>query len=319
MKLNEKELEKHQKLVFNYAFYHTGNIETSEDIASQTMCLFLLSTDKIKDDDVNGWLINTTKNYCNQFFDNSKKELKKANNYRHEFMEQLYEQNDIGHNETLKEAFQDSFNILNYQEMKTLLYYFQCNENIKEMQKNIGISYTALKMQISRIKRKLKAETFKRLGYIGSKRIVTPQLNNLIIKFLCRFKKNLEAGTIDKMYYYFSEVDLKNYNPAYEIKKILDYEIRLSESVYKVWIFFKNNKDKTDSFYIEFYIDDKNHLKILTPPQKPLKVFKFKADSEDGMKILQMLNSAPVDRTGVSKFSDEELVKILKQIEKNKE
>ena len=118
------------------------------------------------------------------------------------------------------------------------------------------------------------------------------------------------------MYYYFSEVDLKKYNPSYEIEKIVDYEIELNETIYKVWVFFKNIDNITDSFYIEFFIDDNNHLKILTPPQKSEKVFKFNKDSEEGKKIMQILKSATVDKTGVSRFSTEELEKILKQIGK---
>ena len=98
----------------------------------------------------------------------------------------------------------------------------------------------------------------------------------------------------------------------------MDYEIKLINSIYKVWIIFKNKQNENDSFYIEFFIDDKNHLKILSPPQKSEKVFKFSEDSEEGKKILYMLNSATVDKTGVSRFSTEELEKILKQIGEKK-
>ena len=120
------------------------------------------------------------------------------------------------------------------------------------------------------------------------------------------------------MYYYFSKIDLDKYNPTYEILRIVDYEIELNDKIYKLWVFFKNNDNETDSIYIEFFIDDKNHLKILSPPRKSQKVFKFDAASEQGKKILQMINSATVDRTGVSKFSSEELEKILNQIEEKK-
>ncbi len=318
MEYDNKKLSEYQKFVFNFALYKTGSIEAANDITSQTINLYLLKADTIEEEHIKGWLIQTSKKYCQAFFRSEKKETQKQDNYRHEIMEQLYEQQAIGRDEALKEAFQDSFKALNDHELKTIFYYFQCNENIKEMHNMINISYTVLRKQISRIKNKLKAETYKVLGVIATKKIVTPQVNNLIVKFLRRFKTNLENNSLEKMYYYFSEVDLKKYNPSYEIKKILDYEIELIDSIYKVWIFFKNKKDETDSFFIKFYIDKKNHLKILTPPQKPSNVFKFKEDSEEGKRILKILNSAPIDRTGVSKFSDEELEKILKQIEKTK-
>jgi hypothetical protein len=116
------------------------------------------------------------------------------------------------------------------------------------------------------------------------------------------------------MYYYFSKIDLDNYNPTYEIAKIIDYEIHFTNSVYKVWIFYKNKNNNTDSFFIEFFVDEKNRLKILTPPQKSKKVFKLSSDSEDGKKILQMLKSAKTDNKGISKFSSDDLEKILKQL-----
>ena len=221
----------------------------------------------------------------------------------------------------LHDAFKESFKSLNDMELKTIFYYFQCNENIKGMHNNIGGSYATLRKQISRIKNKLKAETFKRLGYIGSKRIVTPQLNNLIIKFLRRFKKNLEAGTIEKMYYYFSKVDLKNYNPNYEIKEIFGYDVDLNDSIYKAWVFFNNKHNLMDSFYIEFFIDDKNHLKIITPPTKTKKIVVINEDSIEGKQIKKLLDTFPIDKSGRPKIPEEEIDKIIKQFEEkqNKE
>ena len=202
-------------------------------------------------------------------------------------------------------------------ELKTIFYYFQCHENMKEMHANIEVSYVTLRKQLSRIRNKLKAETFKRLGYIGSKRIVTPQLNNLIIKFLRRFKKNLEAGTIEKMYYYFSKVDLKNYNPTYEMKEILDYDINLNDSIYKAWVFYNNKHNVIDSFYIEFFVDDKNHLKIVTPPTKTKKMVVINKDSIEGKQIRKLLDTFPIDKSGRPKIPEEEMDRIIKQFEEN--
>jgi hypothetical protein len=189
------------------------------------------------------------------------------------------------------------------------------------MHNTIGGSYATIRKRVSRIKNKLKAETYRNLGFIGTKMIVTPQLDNLIYQFLLRFKKNLENNTLGKMHYYFSEVDLKNYNPSYEIKKILDYDIELNDSIYKAWVFYNNKFGTYDSFHIEFFIDNKNHLKIVTPPTKTKKMFVFEQESEEGKQIRKLLDTFPIDKSGRPKIPEEEMDKIIKQFEEkqNKE
>ena len=315
MNYTDKQLEEYNKAAFGYALYLTGNIDAANDIASQTISLFLLSFKGGSNE--KGWIINTVKNYSNKYFDKIKLENKQVRTYREELVEKIYGQVEYERDESLQEAFRDSFEALNDIELKSLFYYFQCNENIKEMHDNIGGSYATLRKQVSRIKNKLKAETYRNLGFIGTKMIVTPQLDNLIYQFLLRFKKNLENNTLEKMHYYFSEVDLKNYNPSYEIKKILDYDIEINDKIYKAWVFFQNKQNVGDSFYIEFFIDDKNHLKIVTPPTKPQKLFIIEESSEEGKQIRKLLDTFPIDKSGRPKIPEEEMDKIIKQFEEN--
>ena len=309
MNYTDKQLEEYNKAAFGYALYLTGNIDAANDIASQTISLFLLSFKGGSNE--KGWIINTVKNYSNKYFDKIKLENKQVRTYREELVEKIYGQVEYERDESLQEAFRDSFEALNDIELKSLFYYFQCNENIKEMHDNIGGSYATLRKQVSRIKNKLKAETYRNLGFIGTKMIVTPQLDNLIYQFLLRFKKNLENNTLEKMHYYFSEVDLKNYNPSYEIKKILDYDIEINDKIYKAWVFFQNKQNVGDSFYIEFFIDDKNHLKIVTPPTKPQKLFIIEESSEEGKQIRKLLDTFPIDKSGRPKIPEEEIDKII--------
>ena len=318
MEYFDNDLQKLQQISYNYSLYRTGDFNLSDDISMKTIGLFLLKSNEIKDNNAIKWIVNTSKIHIQSYFRTTKQDHDNIKKYEQDILEKinhnLITETDI----RLRDTFKEVLHTLNNDEMKTILFYFQCDKKIKVMYPILEISYDALRKKISRIKRKLKAETFIKLGVIATKKIVTPKLNKLIVDFLQSFKKNLEENTLEKMYYYFSKIDLDNYNPTYEILKIVDYEIELNNTIYKLWVFFKNKNNETDSIYIEFFIDDKNHLKILTPPKKSEKVFKFDADSEEGKKILQMVNSATIDKTGVSKFSTEELEKILKQIGENK-
>ena len=121
------------------------------------------------------------------------------------------------------------------------------------------------------------------------------------------------------MYYYFSEIDLKNYNPALEIKKILDFDIDIEDKIYRVWVVYLNKNDVGDSFFIEFYIDDSNYLKVIKPPTKLKKVTRIDETSIEGKKILELLNNYPIDKSGRPKIPPEEIEKILQQYKKKQE
>ncbi|MBC8385848.1 MAG: hypothetical protein H8E57_10075, partial [Candidatus Cloacimonetes bacterium] len=170
----------------------------------------------------------------------------------------------------------------------------------------------------SRIKRKIKAETFLAIGKVTTKKIITPQLNNQIRKFLDRFKENLEKNTLNKMYYYFSEKKLDNYNPDFYIDKILDYEIELTNSIYKLWVFFESKENKRDSFFIRFFIDKNNYLKIKTPPQRPEKHIVISTDSEEGRKLLKLINDYPENKEGFYDIPTGQLEDIINKLEEKK-
>ena len=72
--MDEKNLLNLQKLAFNQALYRTGSIDVAEDIASQTIYIYLLKKDMIENQNLNGWIINTCRNFCNKYFEICKKE-----------------------------------------------------------------------------------------------------------------------------------------------------------------------------------------------------------------------------------------------------
>ncbi|MCF7814746.1 MAG: hypothetical protein K9N09_10835 [Candidatus Cloacimonetes bacterium] len=312
-KFSDKELENFQKVAFDYALYKTGNLDIARDISSQTISLFLLSFNQ--NSDPKKWILNTSKIYCKKYFDTVGREQRQTAKYRTELIDIISEQTSSETNHQLNEAFKDSFNTLTNEEFYTILTYFNCNQNLQNMLEIIEISYDALRKKISRIKRKLKAETYRRLGYFGTKRIVTPQLDNLIIKFLKRLKTNLENDSLHKMYYYFSEVDLSNYQEKIHIKKIIDYDIELNNSIYKAWVFYRNPENEPESFTLEFYVDNRNHLKIVTPPTKIEKPVVIDMSSLEGKKIKALLAKYPEDKTGRPSIPPEELERIIKDFE----
>ena len=189
--MNEKSLLKLQKLAFNQALYRTGSIDVAEDIASQTIYIYLLKNDMIENQNLNG------------------------------------------------------------------------------------------------------------------------------MKFLIGFKQHLEDNSLHKMYRYFSRKDLENYNPCFYIVKVCDYEIILKDSVYTIHVFFESKEGKVDSFYFSFCVD-KNHLKIVTPPTPPRTHLELKLNSEDGQKVVELLEKYPEDKKGMHNIPEEDIEMLKKIIEKYK-
>ena len=316
--MNNDNLLNLQNLAFNHALYKTSSIEVAEDIASQTIYLYILKKDMVDDQNLNGWIINTCKNYCKQYFERCKKEQDLKRKIKLditlEFETKINKSLNLTGSEKdeLSIAFQEVKESLSSQEFNTLLLYLQFNKNFKSMLAISGESYCSLRQKISRINRKIKAETYKKMGVIATKKIVTPQIDNLIMKFLKSFKQHIEGGSLNKMYRYFSKKDLNNYNPSFNIGKVINYEITLKDSVYTIHVIFKNKENKTDSFYFSFCID-KNHLKIVVPPMKHRTKIMLKLNSADGQKLLELLGKNPENKKGIHNIPENEL-KIIQQM-----
>jgi DNA-directed RNA polymerase specialized sigma24 family protein len=317
--MEDRDFKELQNLAYSYAMYRIGNYDVAADIAMETMALFLLKKDTVDPQYQRGWVINTVKHHVQAWQRKQTASSKNLQNNAYEIASRLIEDQTSEQDGELHKAYQDALSNLSEEELKTLLFYFQCNSNIKEMHRISELSYTSLRKKMSRIKQRLKAQTLRNLGMVASKRIVTPQLDNLIIKFIQRFKENLEAGTLEKMYYYFSRVDLQTYNPSLQIKKIRDYEIELVDNVYKVWVIFINNEDQPDAFTLSFEVDGTNHLRIVTPPTRQQRIVRIAPDSAEFSRLEALLKQATIAKDGTLNLSPDILDSIVAQVEKQME
>ncbi len=317
-RISDKDIASWQEMVFNYVHYRLFDYHTAKDITAQTMALFWLICNYEEEAKIKGWLINTAKNQIKKYLT----KISKENHNEIRFTEHLYSilPDDVSseNRKTFKEAYEEALTNLSKKEMEFLFTYFRCRQSIKKLHEIVPGSYSALRKRISRIKKKLKAETYRNLGFIGSKKIVTPELDNLIYQFLRRFKQNLEAGTLEKMYYYFSEIDLSEFNMKYDVIRIIDYDIVFKDSMYKVWTFYEDSQNNLDSFFIEFFIDPKNSLKIKTPPTKTKKIVTIEPDSDEGMKLKELFDQFPIGINGHPSIPQDEIKKIINEYEAKK-
>jgi hypothetical protein len=223
-----------------------------------------------------------------------------------ELQARIYESLDFVDNEKddLIDAVKNAKDKLSSKELQTYILYLQCETNTQKMEEIIGESNEVIRQRISRINRKIKAETYKKLGVIATKKILSPQINDIIKKFLLRFKKHLENNTLNRMFYYFSKKDLGNYKPRFDIKKVLDYEVELDDSIYSIHVVFTNKKGMDESFYFSFTVEN-NSLKVLQPPTPHQEHLQLSI--EETNMILGILNKYPEDSKGVHNLPDDEL------------
>jgi DNA-directed RNA polymerase specialized sigma24 family protein len=316
MKWNENEVEKYQDLVYHYAIYKTGDTDIAKDIAAETIHLAFLKKDEIEN--IKHWLIATCNIYCKKYFGRKKKDENLSQKLRNSVVSYLGD-DSIERDYELHKAYQEALAEISDKEIQTIIFYFHCEQNVKKMSEITGESYATLRKRIYRIKSTLKAETYKKMGVISSKKIMTPKLNDQITKFLANFKTNLEQNTIHKMKRYFSEIDLQNIHLDFDIEKILDFELGIEDNIYTVYVFFETSAKEPDCLFIKFYVNDKNQLKIVVPPSRGKKLVTMDLNSEAAKKLLELLKKYPTNRFGRTDVPSEEVEKILANVTQEKD
>ncbi len=306
MEVNDSFVQQHYQTAYNFALYKLGNSSQAEDVAAQTINLFILKSSMINPDKFTAWVRTTCLNYCRKYYDNKRKE----NFLQKGLREDLVEFFNIEHDSELTENFRKSMESLNELDTRSLVLYFNCGQNIKKMAEVTGESHVSLRKRISRIKQKLKAETYKNLGYIATKKIIVPQLHEAIIQFVRRLKKNIEDNTIEKMFYYFSETNIKKYKPEFDIQQIKDYEVILRDGKFKIFLFYLDSEQQINNISFTFFLNEKNQLKISGLPKQQRKIVKLKMNSQSANELSLLLKNYPENRHGLIKIPQEIMKKL---------
>jgi RNA polymerase sigma factor (sigma-70 family) len=310
MEINEGFVQQQYQAAYNFALYKLGNSGQAEDVAAQTVNLFILKSNTINPEKFNAWIRSTCLNYCRKFYDNKKRE----NFLQKGLRESLVEFFGVEHDSNLTDNFKKSMENLDELETRSLVLYFNCGQNVKNMSEITGESHASLRKRVYRIKMKLKAETYKNLGYIATKKIIVPKLHEAIIQFVRRLKNNIEDNTIDKMFYYFSETNTQNYNPNFDIQKIKDYEVILCDGKYKIYLFYLDSQKQMNNITFSFFLNEKNQLKISGLPKQQRKIAKLNKSSQSAKELSSLLKKFPENRQGLIKIPPEIMQKLTERV-----
>lgn len=290
--------EEVEHLSYCYALYKTRNISQSRQIAKETVGLFILNNIEGEIKGIRGWIFTTTQNKCYEYFRDNKKTNKIADRYEQKLMFESHL--DIAErDENLHNAYKKACLNLNENQLQTMILYRQCNRDYQLMHMISGVSVCALYKRTDRIRKKLRAETNLNMGVICTIKIVTPDLDNVVYKFLTGFKKHIEGNTLHKMNRYFSKQVLQSYQETFDIKAIDNYEIELDKDEYKVYVTYDNYNDETEVFEIGFKIKNRR-LKITKPPKKKEDAVVLPKNSPYAKALFKLMNLYPPDPSGKS-------------------
>jgi len=298
-------------LAYCYAISRTYNYNAAKSIAALTAGAFILQDPQGSYKELRSWVFSTAKHHCSHYFRQQKKADKIARELKLKMMT-TFTPASLERDEDLHLAYNEALLSLSDEQFVTIFLYYNCLCNYQIIHEIMGVSINALRMRISRIHKRITALTNLNMGMLYTKKIVTPELNDVLYKFLKRFRKHLENDTLHKMYYYFSKADMKNYNESIRIKNIRKYEIVLVNDEYNILVVYLNKNDEIETFDFKFKIEN-NHLKITKPPRKRPDAYIFKKDSDQARKLKELLRLYPPDRTGKSTIPKELIDALIKK------
>ena len=137
------------RMIRDWAYRHTGNIEIAEDIMQETFLILLVKIDKvIEHEDPRKWLFRTARNVLLHAYRDMKQNTTKLVELNEETVPDGYEQ-DMG----LLEVFPSSFRP---RDKQIMMMYYVDKRSIKDVADTFGISNSACKMRLLRLREELR-------------------------------------------------------------------------------------------------------------------------------------------------------------------
>jgi DNA-directed RNA polymerase specialized sigma24 family protein len=308
---NNVDFKKLQDSSFNYAYSKTKDVYISFSIANKVTHKLMMEHPEGSTSFIESWVITNTKTLCSRYYRDIKKQGNVKQNYRDEYLTGSVFDMTVT-DEQLKEKFYEVYRSLTEKELETYSLYHLTKHSFVKMNELTGIPISTLKKRIQRIKQKVKAQTNIKLGVMYTKAVLSPQVKNLIYLFLKRFKKNLEAGTVNKMYYYFSEVEKNNIDKTLDIASVENYEIEVKNGLYTLAVLYSTSANQINAFELSFKIL-RNHLKVFRLPEILKKGGTFDPNTEAYEKLKKLKNQYPPGKDGESRVPKELIDEIVEK------
>lgn len=292
---------------FNTALKRTVNYDIAEEI-SQIVCLkYLLEMEKKKQiDNAILWAFAVTKNEISKYYNEEsrqkkmihKKTIDEINNNKIELNNQKigfeeFDSDTSGINQLTLEEAKTLLNKQDFRIFKLILKYGKDNSKIA---KSLNVKKTQVGDIIYRVKRNLKAKKLLKEGFVASKNIIDYDTNKKIIYFIKKFVEKIKNDDLASLHKYFEFCDKQI--PKIDVVKTLDFNVRLIEKdKYKLFVSYLDSSEKINVFYLTFYIDKKNYIKILSFTKSPKLIKKINLTETELLKKLKPLHKGSLQES----------------------
>ena len=292
---------------FNTALKRTVNYDIAEEI-SQIVCLkYLLEMEKKKQiDNAILWAFAVTKNEISKYYNEEsrqkkmihKKTIDEINNNKIELNNQKigfeeFDSDTSGINQLTLEEAKTLLNKQDFRIFKLILKYGKDNSKIA---KSLNVKKTQVGDIIYRVKRNFKAKKLLKEGFVASKNIIDYDTNKKIIYFIKKFVEKIKNDDLASLHKYFEFCDKQI--PKIDVVKTLDFNVRLIEKdKYKLFVSYLDSSEKINVFYLTFYIDKKNYIKILSFTKSPKLIKKINLTETELLKKLKPLHKGSLQES----------------------
>jgi DNA-directed RNA polymerase specialized sigma24 family protein len=259
------------RVAYNTAFSIIRHKEDAEDVAQVTTMRLVLNEGRINKESERNWVITTARNESFLMLEKNGRDVKVApdsfDRLEQEITDYLLEYYDPNHEITdfmnhIKETASP-------QDWELLNRYLSQGRKLRDLYPylNSSMKKSSVRQKLYRLRKELRTQYYKRAGVTASKQIVNFNLNQNILRFLKKYKQCLEARSFESMSRYLQKTGIPSEVPRINIKRIVDYDIRLVNSEeYEIFVFYIDNRKVMNAFTMAFWLDDKGNMVLKDIP-----------------------------------------------------
>lgn len=306
---------------YRTAYSITRKRDDAKDVAQLVTMRYLIKENQVEPDTARNWIVTTSKNESYLFLKNQKREILKEPEQldTYESCEQEITDSLLKNKPTKEEYLLLLKKIkqnLPEREQEVLLKYFAegeklCNLVSNGFRQGFNKNKTVLYQKIYRLRKDARAQYMVSKGMKCSKEIVSYNLNQNIIRFLCKYRKCIRERSFKSMKRYFKEIGLPEQAPKFDIREVIDYDVILTgRNKYKIHVHFINNRGQIDYFSTDFTYDERKTFSIKkVPHNQDMEVCVTASYDDLDQDFLDHLDRK--DREGFVNMNEDEIREVL--------
>ena len=261
----------YSRIAYNTAFSIVRHEEDAEDVAQITTMRLVLNQGKIKKESERNWVITTARHESFLVLEKSGRSVNVSPDSFDRLEQEItdYLLDDYVPNKKIADFISYVKETASPQDWKLLESYLLQGRRLCDLYPSLDtpLKKKSIRQKLYRLRKDLRTQYYKRNGMKASKKIVSFNLNQNIIRFLKKYRECLEKRSFETMSRYLSNIGIPKEVPNISIKRILDYDIQIvSSGNYEVFVFYIDKRKVVNTFTMSFSLDEKGNIVLTSIP-----------------------------------------------------